>query len=89
MTSFFKLLRIFPRRNERKEAKVVEEYCWAITQAARRSYCCRSGFSALQFEFQLYFLVYTHIRDLCSLISDLHKIRLVPDLPERNYCVSR
>jgi hypothetical protein len=33
--------------------KLAEEYYWAITQAAGRSYWCVSGWSVLQFGLQL------------------------------------
>jgi hypothetical protein len=58
---------------------VAEEYCWAITQAA-------------EFEFQLNSIVYpiNCIRPcVCLLKSDLPKIRVATDLPERIYYVSR
>jgi hypothetical protein len=45
---------------------VVEEYCWALTELARRSCCVRSGSSMLEFRFQfvyvyIYMGVYSHI----------------------------
>jgi hypothetical protein len=43
------------------EAKVVEEYCWAITQAVRRSCCSRLGFSVPEFGFLLDSLVNPYI----------------------------
>ena len=61
------------------ETKVAEEYCWAITQAAGRSCCGRSGSSVLGCGFNL---------TICVPSWDFRTIRLVPDLPERNYCVS-
>jgi hypothetical protein len=64
---------------------VAEEYCWAITQSERRSWCRRSVCSVLKFGFKLDFLLYL---TLCILKSDLRKIRLSPYLPERNYWVS-
>ena len=41
---------------------VAEEYCWAITQAAGRSCCGRSGSSVLEFGYQLDCLVCTAAR---------------------------
>ena len=64
---------------------MAEEYCWAIIQAEKRSCCSRSGSSVLKFGFQLDSLVYLTV---CILKSDLRKIRLTLDLPERNYLVS-
>ena len=43
------------------DTKVAEEYCWAITHAAKWSYCGGSDFSVLQFGFQLHSFVYTDI----------------------------
>jgi hypothetical protein len=34
---------------KRSETKLMEQYCWAITQAAGRSCCGRSGSGALEF----------------------------------------
>jgi len=39
---------------------VEEEYCWTITQAEGRSCCGRSGFSVLDFGFELNPLVNTY-----------------------------
>ena len=38
----------------RNETKLTEEYCWAITQAAGRSCCGRSGSITLEFGFFTY-----------------------------------
>ena len=38
---------------KRNGTKLAEEYCWAITKAAGRSRCGRSGSSVLEFGFQL------------------------------------
>jgi len=46
------------------ETKVVEEYHWAITQAAERFCCGRSGSAVLEFGFQLDSLLYTYPVDL-------------------------
>jgi hypothetical protein len=48
----------FLRELKHNETKVAEEYCWAITQSAARSWCGRSGSSVLDFGFQLNCLVY-------------------------------
>ena len=37
-----------------------EEYCWAVTQAAARTCCGRSGSRVLEFGFQLETLVYAY-----------------------------
>jgi hypothetical protein len=67
-----------------KETKVAEEYCWAITQAAERYCCGRSGSSESEFGCQLDSLVCTHTVDhMCT------RFRLAPDLPERNCRVVR
>jgi hypothetical protein len=62
---------------------VAEEYCWAITQAAGRSCCGRSGYRVLEFGFQL------DSRICSSLNPDMRKIRLAPDLPVSTNCASR
>jgi len=50
--------------NGRKEK---EEYCWAITRAAGRSPCGRSGYSVLVFRFQRKSLVYTYrVDNICT-----------------------
>ena len=60
---------IFKKPNFRRRDEIaIDEgggrYCWAITQAAGRSCCGRSGSSAFDFGFhQLDFLVYTYIVD--------------------------
>ena len=41
------------RELKHRETKEAEEYCWAITQAAGRSCCGRSGSSVLEFGFRL------------------------------------
>jgi len=60
---------------------MAEEHCWTITQACRHA-GGRSCFSVLQSGFQLNSLVYRHWVDRTYI-----KFRLVPELPERNYCV--
>jgi hypothetical protein len=42
----------------------------------------------LEFRLQRDLVAYTYIVDLCTLSSDFCKIRLTPDLPVRNCCVS-
>ena len=70
-------------RRRRNDTKVAEEFCWAITQAAGRSCCSRSGSCVLEFGFQLDSLVCTYIFD-----HTYAQLRLAPNRPERNYCVS-
>jgi hypothetical protein len=66
------------------ETKVAEEYCWAITQTARRSCCGRSGSNELEFGVRLDSVVYTHIFD-----QVITHFRVAPHLPESNNFVSR
>ena len=54
------------------KAQVAEKYCWAITQAAGRSYCGRSDSSLVQPGFQLDCLVYTHIVGHIFVIYSVH-----------------
>jgi hypothetical protein len=77
---------IFMREWKRRETKVTEEHC-----LAGRSCCGRWGCSTVKFEFQLYYrLVYTYIVDqYVYSVPKCTKSRLVTDLLERNYCVSR
>ena len=44
---------------------MTEEYCWAITQAAGRSCCGRSGSSVLEFGFQLDCSECTKVYNVC------------------------
>ena len=67
------------------EMNVAEEYCWAMTQAARRSYCSPSGSSVLKFGFHIHCLACTYrpiYRWRCVRIfrSDLRKSLLSQDL---------
>lgn len=71
----------------RNETKVMEEYCWAITQAVRQSCCNQSGSSVLEFEFQLDAFACIYVLTISVLNPNLRKIQLVPDLPECNYCL--
>ena len=71
-----------------EKRKVVEEYCWAITQAAGRSRYGPLVFSVLEFAFQMVPLVYTTYI-YSSRSSELCKIRLSLDLPESYYFLSR
>jgi hypothetical protein len=71
----FKTCRIFPCGNEGAMSK---EHCWAITQAAGRSCCGRSGPSVLEFGLQLDSPIYSYTDDhVCT------QLRLEPDLLER------
>ena len=80
--------RFFPCENEKpNETKV------AITQAGgghaaadQVPVCWSLAFNWTPFYIRIH--IYIHIW-LCTLSSDLRKIRLAPELPERNYCVSR
>ena len=63
---------------------MVEEYCWAITQAAGGSYSGLSVSCELKFGFRMDSLVYMHTQFniMCTYFL------LVPDLPRRKYCIS-
>jgi len=50
-----------PCSHTKRAIRLAEEYCWAITQAAGRSCCGRSGSSVLEFGYQLDSLVCTYI----------------------------
>jgi hypothetical protein len=47
-------LNIFLWKWKRDEIKVVEEYCWAITQGEWLSCCGQSSSSVLEFTFHFY-----------------------------------
>jgi len=49
----------FLRKQKRNDLNVAEEYCWALTQAAGRSCCSRSGVRVLGFGLQLDAYVYS------------------------------
>jgi len=76
-----------------------EEYCWAITRAAVWSWWGRSGFWLLQFGLKMDFLIHIYIyiyiyiarQKVVCLYTQLRlsKIRLEPDLLERNHCVQK
>ena len=61
-----------------------EEYYWAITQAEGRSRCGRSGPSVMKCGFELNLLVYTYVTKRV-VNSDSFKVRILSDLPQRNY----
>jgi len=52
--------------------KVTEGYCWAITQAAERSCCGRSGSIVLECGFQLDSLVHTQTVDRSQCLLNSH-----------------
>jgi hypothetical protein len=71
--------------------KVEEEYCWAITQAAGqiRFQCdgvwISTGFLVcVRIHIYMYIYVYIYIYSW----PHVRTVPIVPDLPERNYCVS-
>jgi hypothetical protein len=66
------------------EAKLAEDYCRAITQAAERSYGGRSGYSVLDFGLHMGSLLYTYV-----IVHVYTQFRLALDLPGHYYCVSR
>jgi hypothetical protein len=66
------------------EAKLEEGYCRAITQAGKRSYCGRSGYSVLDFGLHMDYLLYTYV-----VVHVYTQFRRVLYRPGRNYCVSR
>ena len=65
--------------------KVVDEYCWPVTQAVGWSCCGQSGATVLECGFQLDFFVYTYVvSDMCAEVQ-LGEIWLAPYPPEFNY----
>ena len=56
---------------ETRKMKMVEEYCWVITQVAVQSCCSQSGSSVLKFQFQLADHKYTEF----WLVQNLSSIR--------------
>ena len=67
------------------ETNVAKEYCWAITGVTEAvpSFCGRSDSSVFESRFKTGLpWMYTHNS------SDLRKIQLASDFPERSYCVS-
>jgi hypothetical protein len=77
-------------RGRWRKTKIFEEYCWAMTQAARQPSCRLSGSSVLEFGFQLVCLLYTHthMQLTISVISSTCSKFNFPDFPTRNYGVS-
>ena len=63
---------------------VAEYYCWPKKEMAGRSYWGRSGSSALKFVCQVDSLA--HVRIVNHTYT---QFQLAPDLPERDYFVSR
>jgi hypothetical protein len=63
---------------------LAEEYFRAITQAAERSYCGRSGYSLLDFGLHMDSLLYTDV-----VVHVCTQFRSALDLPGRNCCVNR
>jgi hypothetical protein len=66
--------------------KIAKEYCWTITQVTGWSCYGRSGAAVLELGFQLGSIVYAYTRVCFTVLvlkSDLHKIQLLPGLPER------
>jgi hypothetical protein len=63
---------------------VAEYYCWATKEAAWRSYWGRSGYSVLKFLLQVDSLLY-----ICIINNAYTQFQLPPDLPERDYFLSR
>ena len=70
---------------EHLKRMVAEEYCWAITQAAKGMSCCGpSRYSALEPVFRLDSPVHTNTVDQMDT-----QFRLALSLPECNYSLSR
>ena len=57
---------------KRNETNLAEEYCWAMTQAAGRSFCGRSGASVVGLGFKLdsaiYVYIHTHVHTYIRVI---------------------
>ena len=69
------------------DMKVADKYCWVTTKGVWWWSCCsQSGSSVLESGFKLESLVYTYMG---THKSDLSKIRILPDHPEHNDCVSQ
>jgi hypothetical protein len=78
-SNFFKSAPNCRLRDWKRSLKLAEQYCWAMTQAAGRSFCFRSGSQGVGSS--------DYVR---SIIHWLHPhLRLESDVSERNHCVSR
>ena len=84
MTFLKRVANLSLRNCKLSEAKLAEEYCRAVTQAAERSYCSRSSYSVLDFGLRMGSLLYT-----CVVLHVCTQFRRALDLPGRNYSVSR
>jgi hypothetical protein len=73
----------------RIETKVAERYCWTMTLAVPWGCSHRSDSCVLEFGFKLVFLYIRTWLTGCTRVYDSFKIRLEPNLLERNYCFSR
>ena len=84
-SNIFKRLPKFSLREwKRSEMKVVEEYCWAMTQTAGRSCCSQSG-SSLSFIWSALYRLYVYSWPYVYLFAICGKF----DFPVRNYCVNQ
>lgn len=64
--------------------KVVDKYCWPVTQAVGWLCCGQSGATVLELGFQLDFFVYTYVvSHMCTEVQ-LREIWLAPYLPDLN-----
>jgi len=45
------------------ELKMAEKYCWVITQVVRQTCLGQSGYTVLEYGFQVDILVYTYVVD--------------------------
>ena len=81
---------IFPCGNENAERRRSRKSTAVRQQSTEWSGCGRSISSVLVFVFQLDPVVCTYVIDHVYILSfDLLRILFAPDLPVRNYCISR
>lgn len=74
----------------RDETKVMEEYCWVITdgRADKPRPICFQYRGCLDFNWTPFY-IHSISLTTCILITDSPNIRLASDLPARNYCASQ
>lgn len=85
---FLKCVPNFSLWKWKNETKVMEDCCWAITQAVAQSHSGQSvpGCQSLDFSWTPFY-IHTQLSTY-KLDSDLHEIWLAPDFLNHNYCLS-